>query len=84
MLAPEKMNLLKRRLKFRFSFSNASSSIWLFAKTAYSSHLIQDSSQHITLRIQHYIWSSASRITCVYAKCDAQEGHSGMILWIAL
>lgn len=35
MLAPEKVEFITHKLKFCFSFSNTSSSIWLFAKPGF-------------------------------------------------
>lgn len=37
----------------------------------YLLQLLHDSSQQVTVHIQHYLWLSVVQATCVFAKCNA-------------
>lgn len=74
MLTAEKAQLIAGKLKFKYSFTNYVSTIWIFfAKAAYSCHLLHDSSQQLTIRIHHYLWPLPVNATCLYAKCENRE-----------
>lgn len=42
---------------------------------------MQESSQQLMVRLQYFTWSFHSIVTCVYAKCDAQDRQ---LLWTEL
>lgn len=73
MLAMDKIQLIARKWKFKFNFTNSQSTIWIFAKAAFTCQLLNDTSQHLRVRLQHYLWPISVNATSVYAKCDARE-----------
>lgn len=73
MIALEKIALLSKRLKFLFSFSNHCSTIWIFAKAAYTCTVLHDTAQHLTIRAHHYLWPTSFLISCLYAKCNSSD-----------
>ncbi|XP_070035101.1 uncharacterized protein [Nicotiana tomentosiformis] len=63
----------RRRLNMETAYANINGQIWLFFDALVEWELVEDTEQHVTVRVFHHDLGQHMMITFVYAKCLAIE-----------
>ncbi|XP_070050003.1 uncharacterized protein [Nicotiana tomentosiformis] len=63
----------KRRLNMETAYTNINGQIWLFFDAVVEWELVEDTEQHVTVRVFHHDLWQHMMMTFVYAKCSAIE-----------
>ncbi|XP_075095384.1 uncharacterized protein LOC142173668 [Nicotiana tabacum] len=61
------------RLNMETAYTNINGQIWLFFDAVVEWELVEDSEQHVTVRVFHHDLGQHMMMTFVYAKCSVME-----------
>ena len=76
-----KIESIRLRLLFDYSFVNLSGDIWIFYSSPFVCSIIGSSDQHISIHVQSQLFSSPIIMSFVHAKCSLEERCG---LWCSL